>query len=277
MNIIEFANKTKTELTQGQSCILKSIYKGSLFNEDIQLNFEEIKFIKDKSKSTYIDWNYFNKKINEDKKIISLILGRAGSKSFLSIFMACYELYRLSLISNPEDYFKSTNAKAEIILFSSTQFDSLSKRDKCVDFVDRNKNIYFYPISFDMQKISCGNNFKISFSYPKENFENEIKGRYIYKAILDDPDFYNGKEMKIFSSIIGSLNMFIDSQFIMVGTVLKNKFDYISFMKRSFDDSKNLNGYYGMAFDTLDVVSQEKKEILEKSNKRFQEDMIAYV
>jgi len=116
------AGEIEFKIFPGQAVILKSFYKGTIGNEDVELSQSEWEWLYTRKDDVEIDGVTYErnmrdviKKIHEKEKDakykpftqLVLVLGRRGTKTFLASIITAYEAYKLLVINDgdPHKYY----------------------------------------------------------------------------------------------------------------------------------------------------------------------------
>lgn len=118
LNIVDFAEKhLGQKLRSAQKSMLKCFYAGSRYNENIDIDDNDIDEIK--SWSIDNDWIFEGEKPkienlkNKENRIpanqLVLVIGRRSGKSFITSLIAAYEVYKLLCLGDPQGFYGIEN------------------------------------------------------------------------------------------------------------------------------------------------------------------------
>lgn len=123
LDVISFAKIHVKRLHRAQEIILKFIYAGTRYNEELEITEADIETIRgwdiynkwffesgvdSKSKLEIVrEWckNPKEKKVKDFFRTIQLVIGRRSGKTFITALIAAYETYKVLLHDRPQDFF----------------------------------------------------------------------------------------------------------------------------------------------------------------------------
>jgi hypothetical protein len=114
VDIITFCNDAKYldlptanfNIWVSQKVVLKCLYMGSMGNENVHLDEEEMKWLYDNGQKNVIDWLADRDAGKRPERIaeLVLVLGRRSSKTMLASIISAYEIYKLLKVGDGDPY-----------------------------------------------------------------------------------------------------------------------------------------------------------------------------